>query len=60
MEWKYPDRNLESTYTDENGNAEVRFRLAGIRRTWLQAAVRGGYAGWDAQFLEFELVPVNE
>lgn len=60
VEWKYPDRILESTYTDENGNAEVRFRLAGIRRTWLQAAVRGGYAGWDAQFLEFELVPVNE
>lgn len=55
--WDYPDRTLAPTRTDAEGNAWVEFRMPGIRRGLLQATVPGGYAGWEVQSIQFELVP---
>ena len=57
VEWEYPDRILAPTRTDVHGDARVEFRLPGIRRAWLQASVKGGFAGWQVRSIEFVLVP---
>ncbi|UVK97659.1 Ig-like domain-containing protein [Pseudomonas sp. B21-048] len=55
--WDYPDRTIAPTRTDAEGNARVEFRMPGIRRGLLEAAVPGGYGGWEVKFIKFELVP---
>ncbi|MFJ7314057.1 Ig-like domain-containing protein [Pseudomonas sp. NPDC098747] len=59
VEWEYPDRILAPTRTDAHGDARVEFRLPGIRRAWLLASVKGGFAGWVVKSLEFQLVPTD-
>ncbi|WP_434561555.1 hypothetical protein [Pseudomonas sp. Z4-20] len=55
--WNYPYLSLASTSTDDDGKARVEFNLPGVRRGLLEASVRGGYAGWEIEHIEFELVP---
>jgi hypothetical protein len=59
VKWAYPNLELPATYTDEEGNARVSFKLPGVRRGLLVALVQGGYAGWEVKRLEFELVPTT-
>lgn len=57
VRWDYPDRTIAPTRTDAEGNAWVEFRMPGVRKGLLQAVVTGGFCGWEAKFIEFELVP---
>ncbi len=57
VRWDYPDRTIAPTRTDAEGNAWVEFRMPGVRKGLLQAVVTGGFGGWEAKFIEFELVP---
>ena len=56
VKWSYPGITVAPTRTNADGQAFVQFRLPGIRRGLLQAVVTGGYAGWELQSIEFELV----
>jgi hypothetical protein len=57
--WDYPIITLLPSRTDDKGIARVSFRLPGVRRGRLAATVRGGYGGWDAKHIVFELVPTS-
>lgn len=57
VQWEYPDSDLDPTVTDAYGKARVDFRLPAVRRGWLTASVAGGLVGWEAQVLEFTVVP---
>lgn len=56
VEWEYPGIKIAPTKTDGNGKAEVSFRMPSIKEGWLQASVKGGYAGWELRTLKFALI----
>ncbi|CAN7696219.1 Ig-like domain-containing protein [Pseudomonas brassicacearum] len=57
VRWEYPQITIAATRTNVDGQAEVQFRLPGVRKGVLYAIVTGGYAGWEMAALSFELLP---
>jgi hypothetical protein len=55
VSWEFPGVDIAPTTTDSQGIANVMFRLSALQPGLLDAAVRGGLAGWEVSSILFTL-----